>query len=295
MVARSSHPKPVPDVRQIVRQNDAADAGDKIDFLGSLPFLAIHVAALVGVFLVEIRLSLIGWAVVSYGLRMWAITTGYHRYFSHRSYKTSRAFQLILALCGTLALQKGPLWWAAHHRAHHQHADDEEDIHSPTLRGIFWSHVGWILCDKYKSTDLARVQDLAKFPELLWLERFCVVPPVLAGAALWIFGGPAVFVWAGLVATVAQWHGLFTANSLSHVYGWRRFETSDTSRNNPLLALITFGEGWHNNHHRYPGSARQGFYWWEIDLSYYSIKALEAVGLVWEVHSVPQRVLAQAS
>jgi stearoyl-CoA desaturase (Delta-9 desaturase) len=267
---------------------------DKINFISSLPFFAIHLAALVSVFLVEFRPTLIFWAAFSYCLRMWAVTAGYHRYFSHRSYKTSRAFQFVLGLLGTLALQKGPLWWAAYHRAHHQHADSEEDIHSPSLRGIFWAHVGWILSNKYKAADMTRVKDLAKFPELRWLDRFCLVPPVIAGIALWTFGGPALFVWAGLLATVAQWHGLFTANSLSHVYGWRRFETPDTSRNNPWLALITLGEGWHNNHHHYPGSARQGFYWWEIDVSYYVLKILEALGLVWDVRGVPERVLAQA-
>jgi stearoyl-CoA desaturase (delta-9 desaturase) len=270
------------------------EAEKRIDLVSSLPFIALHVVALAGVFLVEFQPSLILWAVVSYALRTWAITAGYHRYFAHRTYKTSRAFQFVLGLLGTLAVQKGPLWWAALHRAHHQHSDQEEDVHSPLQHGMYWSHVGWILSNRYQATDLARVKDFSKFPELRWLDRFFFVPPVIGGAALWLFGGTAVFVWAGLAATVVGWHAVFLGNSVSHAYGWRRFETADTSRNNPLLAIVILGEGWHNNHHYYPGSARTGFYWWEIDITYYTIKVLEAVGLIWDVHVVPQRVLAQA-
>jgi len=270
-----------------------ADKVDKIDLLTSIPFLGVHAVALVGVFLVEFEAQLLLWLLGSYLLRTWTITGGYHRYFAHRSYRTSRAFQFVIALLGTLSMQKGPLWWAAHHRAHHRHADQDEDIHSPTLRGLYWSHMGWILCSKYKDTDWARVRDLAKFPELRWLDRYHAVPPIVAGAVLWFAAGPAVFIWAGLVATVVEWHALFTANSLCHVFGSRRFDTRDTSRNNALFGVLLLGEGWHNNHHHYPGAARQGFYWWEVDVTYYVLRALEAVGLVWDVRGVPERVLAR--
>jgi stearoyl-CoA desaturase (delta-9 desaturase) len=279
---------------ELTPRNRAARAPDRIDLLKSIPFFAVHAGAFVGVFLVDFRLALVGWAAFSYLIRTWSITAGYHRYFSHRSFETSRVFQFILALMGTLAVQKGPLWWAAHHRAHHQNADQENDIHSPGWHGLLWAHMGWILSDKYNATDLERIPDLAKYPELLLLNRFASVPPVIAGALLWFYGGTAMFVWAGLLATVVEWHCLFTANSLSHVFGWRRYDTPDNGRNNPIFALIMLGEGWHNNHHYYPGSARQGFYWWEIDIAYYGIKLLEAVGLVWDVHGVPERVLHAA-
>jgi len=264
---------------------------ESIDWLHSIPFLLAHAGALVGVVLVGVSWQLVALAAASYFVRMWAITTGYHRYFSHRSFKTSRAFQFFLALVGTLAAQKGPLWWAAHHRDHHRHSDQEDDIHSPKQKGFIWSHVGWILSRKHNETKTHKIKDMARYPELRWLDRYPLVPPLAAAALLWIFFGPAVFVWAGLVATVALWHGTFTINSLCHVYGRRRFETTDTSKNSLILALITLGEGWHNNHHYYPGSTRQGFYWWEIDISYYSLVMLSWLGIVWDLNKVPERVL----
>jgi stearoyl-CoA desaturase (delta-9 desaturase) len=210
---------------------------------------------------------------------MFAITAGYHRYFAHRSFRTNRPVQFALALLGTTAVQKGPLWWAAHHRAHHRYSDTDRDVHSPQ-KGFWWSHVGWILCDRYKDADLGLVRDLVAFPELRFLERVNgVVPWVLAGVTLWIGG------WSGLVfgffgSTVVLWHVTFTINSLSHTFGTRRYATTDTSRNNPLLAMLTFGEGWHNNHHHYSASARQGFYWWEVDVSWYVLRGLAALHLV---------------
>lgn len=259
----------------------------------SLPFLLAHVGAMVGVFLVGWSPALVLAAVLSYSVRMWAITAGYHRYFSHRSFKTSRGFQFLLAFLGTLAVQKGVLWWAAHHREHHRHSDQEGDVHSPTLRGLFWAHMGWFLCHRYDETRYDKIKDFTRYPELLWLDRHPMLPPLAVGALVWAVFGTAAFVWVGLVATVALWHGTFTINSLAHVLGRRRFAIRDTSRNNLWLALITFGEGWHNNHHYYPGSCHQGFYWWEIDLTYYSLEILEKLGLVWDVRGVPARVLAK--
>ena len=267
------------------------DADEKFDWVGSIPFFLVHALAVAGVALVGWSPFLIALAIASYAVRMWAITAGYHRYFSHRSFKTSRAFQFVLAFLGTTACQKGVLWWAAHHRHHHRHSDQDPDLHSPTLKGFLWAHLGWILCPKYQQTEYGKIKDFARYPELVWLNRNYLVPPLAAGALVWIVGGTAVFVWAGLVATVALWHGTFFINSLCHVFGRRRFKTRDTSKNSLILALITFGEGWHNNHHYYPGSSRQGFYWWEIDLTYYSLKVLEWLGVVWEVRGVPERVL----
>jgi stearoyl-CoA desaturase (delta-9 desaturase) len=267
------------------------DENAKFDWVGSIPFFLIHALAVAGVVWVGWSPFLIAVAAVSYLGRMWAITSGYHRYFSHRSFKTSRAFQFVLAFLGSTACQKGVLWWAAHHRHHHRHSDQEPDIHSPTLKGFLWAHLGWILCPKYQKTEYGKIQDFARYPELVWLNRNYLVPPLAVGALVWIVGGTAVFVWAGLVGTVFLWHGTFTINSLCHVFGRRRFATRDTSKNSLILALITSGEGWHNNHHYYPGSTRQGFYWWEIDPTYYSLKVLEWLGVVWEVRGVPERVL----
>lgn len=267
---------------------------DRINFASSFPFLAIHVVALVGVFVVPFHWSLILWAIGGYCIRMWSVGAGYHRYFSHRSYETSRAFQFFLALLGTMAFQKGPLWWAAHHRHHHQHADTEVDVHSPTLKGLFWAHMGWILCDKYKAADMDRVADFTIYPELRWINKYALVPPIIVLAAIFFLAGPAIFIWGGLIATLLSWHCVFIANSLCHLYGRKRFPTEDNGRNNTFFGILLLGEGWHNNHHYYPGAARQGFVWWEFDPTYYGIKLLQFVGLVWNVREVPDRVMAAA-
>lgn len=264
---------------------------ENINWLKSSPFFLVHAVVLLGIFLIPPTWPLVLLAVGLYVIRMWGIVVGYHRYFSHRTFKTSRAFQLILAITGLASAQKGPLWWAAHHRHHHRHSDQEPDIHSPTLRGFLWAHMGWILSMKYHNTEHQKIRDFMPFPELRWLDRHFLVVPAVGGAALWLILGFEAFFWGGLVSTVALWHGTFMINSLAHVLGRRRFKTTDTSRNNFWLALITLGEGWHNNHHHYPGSARQGFYWWEIDLGYYSLKLLELFGIVWDVRGVPERVL----
>ena len=264
---------------------------DKVDWLASTPFILAHVAAVVGVFMVGWSWQLLALAAFSYAIRMWAITAGYHRYFSHRAFKTSRVFQFILAFLGTCAVQKGVLWWASLHRDHHRHSDQEPDIHSPTMRGFIWSHFGWFLCKKYNETRYDKIKDFSKYPELRWLNEYHLAPPLAISVLLWWAFGPAVFVWGGLVATVALWHGTFTINSLCHVFGRKRFETRDDSKNSLILALITFGEGWHNNHHYYPGSARQGFYWWELDLSYLSLKVLSWFRIVWDLNKVPARVI----
>jgi stearoyl-CoA desaturase (Delta-9 desaturase) len=251
--------------------------------------LAIH-GATVWAFWRGPTVKLVALAVALYLVRMFAITGAYHRYFSHRSFKTSRGFQFLLALLGTTATQKGPLWWASAHRLHHKYSDTERDLHSPKQRGFWYSHMGWWLSGAHEEARYEHIQDFAKYPELRFLDRWHWIGVFGLMAATGAFGFDA-YLWGYVVSTCFLAHGTFTINSLAHVFGSRRYETSDTSRNNGLLALITLGEGWHNNHHHYQSSARQGFYWWELDITYYTLKALSWVGLVWDIREPPQRVL----
>jgi stearoyl-CoA desaturase (delta-9 desaturase) len=214
---------------------------------------------------------------------MFAITGFYHRYFSHRAFRTSRAAQLVFALLGASAVQRGPLWWASHHRHHHAHADRPEDAHSARQHGFLWSHCLWFLTAGNVRTRFDRVRDLARYPELRLIDRFDVAVPILLASTLYLAGGVQFLVWGFCVSTVALYHATFTINSLAHRYGSRRYATRDDSRNNAWLALLTFGEGWHNNHHYYPRAARQGFYWWEVDLTYYALRMLAALGIVWDL------------
>jgi stearoyl-CoA desaturase (delta-9 desaturase) len=234
---------------------------------------------------------------------MFAITGFYHRYFSHRSFRTSRAAQFAFALLGASAVQRGPIWWAAHHRHHHAYSDRPEDVHSPVQRGFLWSHMGWFLSRRHFQPPLDRVRDLLRFPELRWLDRFDIVVPIALALALFASGAALerlapglgtsawqLLVWGFFVSTVACYHGTYTINSLCHVWGRRRYATRDNSRNNAILALVTLGEGWHNNHHHYPMSVRQGFYWWEVDITYYLLRLLAALGIVWDLKPVPGAV-----
>ena len=261
--------------------------------ISSVPFWAVHVACLAA-FFTGVTWSALAVCLALFWLRMFGVTAGYHRYFAHRSYKTSRPFQFVLALLGTIAVQKGVLWWAANHRDHHKYSDQEGDIHSPLLRGFWWAHVGWILGPDYEDTNLTRIPDMARYPELRWLNDHYLVPPVALAVLLFALGGATWLVWGFFISTTLLWHATFTINSLAHVWGSRRYETTDASRNNVWLALLTMGEGWHNNHHRYMNSARQGFFWWEIDLSYYVLVALSWSGLVWDLHQPPRKLLENA-
>jgi stearoyl-CoA desaturase (Delta-9 desaturase) len=258
-----------------------------------LPFFLVHLACVL-VFFVEFSWGAVAVCLGLFWLRMFSVTAGYHRYFSHRSFKTGRTFQFVLALLGTLAVQKGVLWWAANHRRHHKYSDLEGDIHSPVQSGFWRSHVGWILAVDYDATDYDRIPDLAKYPELRWLNDHFLVPPVALAALLYLVGGPSWLVWGFFVSTTVLWHATFTINSLAHVYGSRRYATPDQSRNNLWLALLTMGEGWHNNHHHYMNSVRQGFFWWEIDATYYVLRALSWFGIVWDLIQPPGRVLVPA-
>jgi stearoyl-CoA desaturase (delta-9 desaturase) len=272
---------------------NALRAEERLDWVRSIPFFFVHAVGLIGPFFVTITRADIFVALGRCALGIFVVTAFYHRYFSHRSYQTSRAFQFVMALLCTWTLQKGPAWWASHHRHHHQHSDQEDDIHSYFLRGLYWSHVGWILCPKYHKTDQGKVKDLLAYPELRWLDRgvnHLWMPVAFAATLFWV-GGWSMLVLGFFTSTVFLWHDTFLINSLAHKIGRRRYETSDQSRNSWILALATWGEGWHNNHHRYQGSVRQGFRWWEIDLTYYLLKLMSWTRVIWSLHQPPKQLI----
>jgi stearoyl-CoA desaturase (delta-9 desaturase) len=271
----------------------------KIDWIRSIPFFGVHALCL-AVIWVKWSWIALGVAALLYFVRMFAVTGFYHRYFSHRTFKTSRAFQFVMAVAGNACAQRGPLWWAAHHRHHHKHSDKEEDLHSPHHGGFIYSHMLWIMTPKNVPTHFKAIADFAKFPELRFLDRFDTLVPFLLGAFLFFLGltldlifpslgtsGLQMLVWGFFISTVVLFHATCTINSLSHVFGRRRYKTGDHSRNSLALALLTLGEGWHNNHHHYPASTRQGFYWWEIDITYYMLRVLSWFGLIWDLKPVP--------
>ena len=275
---------------------------DRIDWARIVPFIGMHLACL-GVLFVGVSTTAVAVAVALYLLRMFAITGFYHRYFSHRSFRTSRAAQLLFGIIGASSVQRGPLWWAAHHRQHHAYSDRPEDPHSPRHKGFWVSHMGWFLTRGGFQPDMSRVRDLQRFPELRWLDRFDIAVPVALAVGLYAAGswlesshpalgtsGPQLLVWGFFVSTVVLYHATYSINSLCHVFGRRRYDTGDDSRNNPWLALLTLGEGWHNNHHYYPTSVRQGFYWWEVDLTWYGLKLLSWLGIVWDLKPIPAAV-----
>jgi stearoyl-CoA desaturase (Delta-9 desaturase) len=273
-----------------------------IDWLRVIPFVLLHLACFALIW-VGWSWFAVGFAVFLYAVRMFAITAFYHRYFAHKSYQTSRAVQFVFALIGATAVQRGPLWWAAHHREHHIHSDQVPDAHSPVQHGFLWSHIGWFLSRSNFATKFDRVKELAKFPELRFIDRFDVLVPILLAVSIFILGetlayhmphletdGWQLLVWGFVISTIALYHATFSVNSLSHAWGKRRYKTRDHSRNNFFIALLTLGEGWHNNHHHFPGAAKQGFYWWEIDFTYYGLRALAACKLIWNLREVPIQI-----
>lgn len=251
----------------------------RIAWVASIPFFLVHATCLLA-FYTGVSWKLVLAAVGLYYFRMLGITIAYHRYFAHRSFKTGRVFQFVLAFWATTSAQKGALWWAAHHRHHHRESDQPNDLHSPVQDGFWWSHVGWILSNRYNDTNLAGIKDFARYPELVFLNKHYLLPPFLMALTLLAIGGFPLLVWGFFISTVMLWHGTFAINSLTHVFGKRRYRTTDTSRNNWLLALLTCGEGWHNNHHYHQNTANQGWFWWEIDFSYYLLKLFALLGLV---------------
>jgi stearoyl-CoA desaturase (delta-9 desaturase) len=263
---------------------------ERVNWRTSVPFLALHLVPLAALWTGATWGDL--WLCLAlYAGRMFFITAGYHRYFAHRSYRTSRPVQFLLALGGTTAAQKGPLWWAGHHRQHHRFADTDRDTHSP-IKGFWWSHVGWILCDKYSATDVDAIRDFARYPELRFLDRHDWIGSWALGTACFLLGGPSALVVGFFLSTILLWHGTFAVNSLAHVIGRRRYLTPDLSRNSWFVALFTGGEGWHNNHHHYMSSARQGFFWWEYDPTFYVLKLLARLHVVHGLRVPPARVLS---
>ena len=278
---------------------------DRVDWLRCIPFIVLHLGCL-GVIWTGASSFAVWTAVVLYFLRMAAVTGVYHRYFSHKTYSTSRPMQFLLALLGGTTVQRGPLWWAYHHRHHHQHSDQPEDAHSPHVHGFLWSHIGWITSRRNFPTDYSKVRDLDRYPELVFLNRFDAVVPIAFALAIFAAGsllqahapglhtnGWQMLVWGFFISTTALFHGTSCINSMAHLMGRRRYRTLDDSRNSFILAVITLGEGWHNNHHRYQSATRNGFFWWELDITYYLLKCLSWTGLIWGLKSVPASVLSE--
>ena len=270
--------------------DDASHDHEDILYPEAGPFVLLHLAAFAAIW-TGVTWQSVVICVVLYFLRIFAIGAGYHRYFAHRAYSTSRVFQFILAFLSQSTAQKSTLWWAAKHRHHHQHSDTEEDVHSPRHRGFVYAHLGWIFSTRHRTTDLSKIADFARYPELMLLHKYELTPAVILAAITFLIGG-----WPGLVvgfvwSTVLVYHGTFCINSLAHVHGRKRYVTGDDSRNNWLLALMTMGEGWHNNHHAYQSSVRQGFRWWEVDPTFYILKALSWCGVVWNLKTPPEAVL----
>lgn len=266
------------------------DPDKDIIYPSIIPFILVHAGCLAAIW-TGITWQAIILCFTLYWLRMFAITAGYHRYFAHRTYATSRVAQFILAFLAQSSAQKSVLWWSATHRHHHLHSDTHQDVHSPRHKGFIYSHVGWMFSPKHDQTDLVKVADWARYPELMWLHKYEAVPAISVGLLCFLIAG-----WSGLVvgffwSTVLLFHAVFCINSLAHVHGKARYVTADDSRNNWLLAFFTMGEGWHNNHHAYQSSVRQGFKWWEIDATYYVLKLVAWVGIIWDLKMPPRSVL----
>ena len=277
-----------------------------VEWFRCLPYIIIHLLAL-GAFFYPVTWPCLVIALVSYSLRMFSITAFYHRYFSHRTFKTSRFFQFVGAFVACSSGQRGPLWWAAHHRRHHRHSDTDKDVHSPQTRSFVWSHTLWFMTEYSVPTFLKEIPDLIKFKELKFLNRYDWIPLVMLGFACYFapeiplyfeltgLSNMQSLMWGFFVPTILLYHATFAVNSITHLFGSRRFKTDDESRNNWIVAIFAFGEGWHNNHHFFPGSARQGFFKGEFDFTYYGLKFLSLLGLVRDLRPVPAWVKEKAS
>ncbi len=295
-------------IRRVVQTVDTVrHEEENARLTGSAPLLIMH-ASLIGLFFVGFSWVALAVCLFFYAVRVFALTGGYHRYFSHNSYKTSRVFQFVLAWVGASSAQLGPLWWASHHRRHHQYSDTKEDIHSPRQRGFLWSHIGWLFCRKYARSELDRVRDFAKFPEIRFVDRWHLLPVLCLVALIFSLGwvlevyAPQLgttkwqmLMYGFFLSTVMVYHVTFAVNSVTHIVGNQRYPTNDDSRNHLVVALLTFGEGWHNNHHRYPVCTRQGFFWWEIDATYYILWALSKLRIVWDLRPPAPAVYKEAA
>jgi stearoyl-CoA desaturase (Delta-9 desaturase) len=264
--------------------------------LAILIFWAVQASAVL-VFFVPFTWGLLALWAVSHFSRAVGLTLAFHRYFAHRAFQMNRATRFFWTFVGTAAMQKGPIWWAGHHVNHHRFADRDGDPHSPMVSGVYYAHIGWFLNDarhdRLEATNPV-VRDFSTAPEIAFLDRYFFVPPLLLATTMYLVGGVTWLVWGFCVPTMTLAHATFAINTVNHMFGSRRFDTIDESRNNPLTALFAAGEGWHNNHHRYQRAARNGFYWWEIDLTWYAIRTMALLGLAWDLHPVPDRVYAEA-
>lgn len=274
------------------RKSTSGDTDTRAElWLGASPFIVVHLlpfaAFWTGVNAIDVVVC-----IALYFIRMFGVTGVYHRYFSHRTYKTSRVFQFCLALLAMSSSQKSVLWWAAHHRHHHKHSDKPTDLHSPRQQGLFHAHVGWMFYRRNMDTQHEAIKDFTRYPELVFLDKVWYLPQTALGFAIWLWLGWSGLWIAFMLSTALLWHGTFTINSLSHVIGKQVYKTGDESKNSFILSLVTLGEGWHNNHHYYQFCTRQGFHWWQIDITYYIIRGLAALGLVWDVVEPPKEVIA---
>ena len=274
--------------------------GEKLSLIVSLPFLSVHIGAIYALTISPSPFALF-MVFLMYFIRMFGITAGFHRLFSHRSFKTNRAFQFFLAYAATCSAQMGPIWWASHHRHHHKYTEQIEDPHTPTLKGFFWAHVGWIMSPVNSPTKEEYVGDLMKYPELKWLDKYHYFAPFSLVILLYGLGefmavnyaqyntnGMELVLWGFFVSTVLLYHATFMVNSVCHVFGHRTYDTKDGSVNNFLVAILTLGEGWHNNHHAFPNSEKQGHKWYQIDISHYILWCLSKIGVVWKIRDVPE-------
>jgi stearoyl-CoA desaturase (delta-9 desaturase) len=272
--------------------------GRKINWPTAVVLFFLHIGAVAALFMFSWKAFLIAVALhwVAVG---WGISLGYHRLHTHQSYQCPVWLQYFFAVCGTLTLEGGPMFWVGTHRIHHAKSDLPGDPHSPRLGGAFWSHMGWILFGETHHNDTKLMAkyapDLAKHKFYWWLNTYHWVPVTVTGLALLAFGGWSVFLWAFCFRTVYGLHVTWLINSATHIFGRRRFETTDDSRNSFILAVLTFGEGWHNNHHAHQTSARHGLAWYELDISWLTLKLMRATGLAWGVRTakLDQRVLEQ--
>ena len=259
-------------------------------------FWAVQASALL-VFAVPFSWALVGLWAASHFLRGIGLTLLFHRYLAHRAFQMNRVARFVWAFIGTAAMQKGPLWWAGHHVNHHRFSDRDGDPHSPTVRGVYHAHIGWFLSDARNDRlepSNPVLRDFGTAPELAWLDHYYGVPALVLAAAMYLTGGLPWLVWGFCLPTMTLAHSTFSINTINHMFGSQRFDTTDNSRNNALTAFFAAGEGWHNNHHRYQRSARNGFYWWEYDLTWYTIRAMAALGLAWNLHPVPRRIYREA-
>ena len=271
----------------------------RINLTNSIGLFLIEAGVLAVLFVgISWPAAIAAWCV--YWIQIFGVSAGYHRYFAHRTFRTSRAFQFALAYMGAMAAQMGPLWWSSYHRRHHAHSDEPDDIHSPRQGGFWWAHIGWVLFENGNQMDERYVKDWARYPELRWLDNYRWVPPasvlvVMIGLGAWLQAirpewGTSPWqmaVWGFSVSTTLIHHVTFSVNSVTHMFGRRRFSTKDDSRNVWWLALLTNGEGWHNNHHRFPMSEKHGLKWWEVDITHYVLCGLQRLGVVWGIRTQP--------